>query len=109
MTLLDLARTQLDAPDPLGATRACWLGLAALEERVDALLADRGVDPGPRASVASRFSCLEVAYADEPDLVARASYAWTQLSEACHQHAYRLSPTYAEARGLLDAVGSLRA
>ena len=105
--LLTLARAQLDAGDAGSNRRACWLARSAMEEALDSLLRERGVDTGPLASTRAKLSCLEVAYDDEPGLAARAQYAWTRLSEACHHHAYELSPTALEARDLLDAVSRL--
>lgn len=107
VTLLDLATAQLVAGDAHASRRAAWLARSAMEERLDALLAARGVDPGPRASTRSKLSCLEAAYADEPGLAGRAQYTWSRLSEACHQHAYQLSPTHAEVRHLLESVAAL--
>lgn len=107
--LLTLARAQLDAGDAGGNRRACWLARSALEEALDALLRARGIDTGPLASTRARLSCLEVAYDDDPGLAARAQYAWTRLSEACHHHAYALAPTAGEARDLVDAVERLAA
>lgn len=108
MTLLELAATQIAGKSPHSNRMAAWLARTALEQTVHDLLVARGVEPG-RASGRARLACLEVAYDDSPDIAARAQYAWTRLSEACHQHAYQLSPTYQEVQHLLDAVGVLRA
>jgi hypothetical protein len=102
-----LARAQLEAGDAGSNRRACWLARSAMEEVLDHLLEVRGLDTGPLASTRAKLSCLEVAYDDEPGLAARAQYAWTRLSEACHHHAYELSPTALEARDLVDAVSRL--
>ncbi|MFW6600047.1 hypothetical protein ACQBAU_12995 [Propionibacteriaceae bacterium Y2011] len=107
MSLLGQARERLEAQRPHSNRVACWLGRAALEDRITELLARKGVQPGPWASIRSQLSCLEVAYADEPSVATTAQYAWTRLSEGCHQHAYAMSPTYAEVRHLLDRVASL--
>ena len=85
---------------------ACWLARSALEEVVGELLDAKGYPAGD-ATMRSRLTCLQVAYRDCPEVPARAQYAWSRLSEACHQHAFRLSPTYSEARHLLDLVTSL--
>jgi hypothetical protein len=105
--LLELASAQLDAGDAHANRRACWLARSAMEERLEALLTARGVDVGPFASTRSKLSCLEAAYADEPGLTSRAQYLWSRLSEACHQHAYQLSPTYAEVSHLLAVLRSI--
>lgn len=85
---------------------ACWLTRAALEQRVDELLAAKGW-AADRATMRTRMSCLESAYVDEPELVARAEYAWAALSRVCHQHAYELGPTIIEARQLGTVVAEL--
>ena len=107
--LLELAVAQLATGDAHANRRACWLARSAMEERLDTLLAARGLDVGERASTRSKLSCLEAAYADQPDLANRAQYLWSRLSEACHQHAYELSPTYSEVRHLLEALDGLTA
>ncbi len=40
-------------------------------------------------------------------LVQKAEYAWNRLSDACHQHAYQLTPTYSEVRHLVGLVEEL--
>jgi hypothetical protein len=105
--LLDLAEEQLTMGGANANRRACWLARSAMEERLDALLTARTIDPGPLASTRSKLSCLETAYADEPGLANGAQYLWSRLSEACHQHAYELSPTYGEVRDLLLALRRL--
>lgn len=107
--LLELAEAQLAEGDAHAARRACWLARSAMEERLDALLTARGIDVGPRASTRSKLTCLEAAYADEPGLANRAQYLWSRLSEACHQHAYQLSPTYGEVSHLLELLRALEA
>ena len=107
--LLELAVSQLAAADAHANRRACWLARSAMEERLDALLLARDIETGPHASTRSKLSCLEAAYADEPELANRAQYLWSRLSEACHQHAYELSPTYTEVRHLLDLLHNLEA
>ena len=104
--LLVLARAQLDASGSHSNRMACWLARAALEETIDRLLEDADVTCGERASGRSKLSCLEVAYADS-GVPARAQYAWSRLSEACHHHAYELSPTHSETQHLVDLVGAL--
>jgi hypothetical protein len=107
--LLAMARAQLEQDDANSSRRACWIARSAMEEQLDSLLAARGVDVGPRASTRSKLSCLEAAYDDHRGLPAKAQYVWSRLSEACHQHAYQLSPTHAEAAHLLALVESLDA
>lgn len=85
---------------------ACWLARAALEEVVRDLLADRDRAPGD-AGMASLLTCLEVAYEDTPGVAEGAEFAWARLSNACHQHAFELSPTAAESARLVDVVAEL--
>lgn len=106
--LLAKASEQLEAQDSHAVRRACWLARAALEATIVDLLRVKGVE-AEGSSERAKLSCLEGAYADDRDLVQQAEYAWSRLSEACHQHAYRLSPTYAEARDLITIVGALAA
>lgn len=107
MNLLASATKQLEGSAAHSNRRACWLARSALEDVIDDLLSLKGVVPGPRASGRAKLSCLEVAYTDEPDVTARAQYAWLRLSDACHQHAYELSPTHSEAQHLVALVTDL--
>lgn len=70
------------------------------------LLVARGREPG-ESSMASRLTCLEVAYEDEPLIAERAEFAWARLSNACHQHAFELSPATSEAADLIEIVARL--
>ena len=101
--LLAIARDQLSSSSAHAVRRACWLARASLEARIADLLHARGIDAS-QASERGRLSCLEGAYPDDRDLTARAEYVWNRLSESCHQHAYHLAPTYAEASRLIDLV-----
>lgn len=86
---------------------ACWLARAAFEQIVHDLLVTMGNDPGD-AAMRTQLSCLEATFVDiDAGLAARAQYAWTSLSQACHQHAFELNPTVTEARHLLHLVKSL--
>lgn len=85
---------------------ACWLGRRALEDIVDDLLELRQRHPG-ESSMASRLTCLEIAYAGQPDVVETAEYAWAGLSQASHQHAFQLDPTATECRHLISLVRRL--
>lgn len=105
-TLLDKASEQLESFGPYALRRACWLARAALEGLIDERLASQGI-VASAASERAKLSCLEGSYVNDRELVAKAEYAWSRLSDACHQHAYELSPTYAEVRHLLDLVREL--
>ena len=75
------------------ARAACLLTRQALEQVVDALLAERRLGC-PAAGMRVRLICLAQAYTGEPREVAyRAETAWRLLSSACHHHAYELSPS----------------
>lgn len=104
-TLIEKARQQLgsQAPHPL---RACWLARTALEDVITELLSIKGV-LADRASERARLSCLESVYAEDRTVAHRAEYAWNRLSDACHQHAYQLAPTYPEVMHLVDLVDEL--
>jgi hypothetical protein len=52
----------------------------------------------------SLLSCLEVASADEPGVAERTEFAWSRLSNACHQHAFELSPTLIEVEAMIATV-----
>lgn len=106
--LLVRASDQLDRKEPHAVRRACWLTRSALEGIVQQLLQARQINLD-EASERAKLSCLEGAYHDDRDLVARAEYAWSRLSEACHQHAYELTPTHQEATHLVDLVRRLAA
>ncbi|WP_433666928.1 hypothetical protein ACQP06_25275 [Nocardia sp. CA-136227] len=106
-SLLTLAAAQSSRQSPHSNRIAAWLTRTALEQIIDELLRAKGINPG-RASSRTRLACLEIAYRDESDIPSRSQYAWTRLSEACHQHAYQLSPTYQEVQHLLEIVRSLQ-
>lgn len=108
-TLIEKARQQIEAQDPYSLRRACWLARTALEGVITDLLKIKGV-AADRASERAKLSCLEGLYVDDRALAHRAEYAWSRLSEACHQHAYELAPTYPEVQhliGLVDEVAKM--
>ena len=86
---------------------AAWLTRSALEDLLADLVRAKGLGTG-RAQARSILGCIEVLYATEaPELAAQAQYAWDRLSEACHYHAYELSPTHAEVQALVDLVSEI--
>ena len=94
---------RLDGTAPERNRMACWLARSALEEAVRNRLLERGRPTGT-ASMRTMLTCLEVAYADDPALVDGAEHAWAGLSNACHRHAFQLSPTAQETQRLIDTV-----
>lgn len=106
VAILEQARDVLGSSSPSRNRVACWLARSALEESVRDLLIAKGRTPGD-ATMASRLTCLEVAYQDDPQVVDRAEFAWARLSNACHQHAFELSPTASEAANLVEIVAAL--
>lgn len=105
-TLVEKASQQLESRDPYSLRRACWLARTALELVITELLGAKGV-AADRASERARLSCLEGLYVDDRALAHRAEYAWSRLSEACHQHAYELAPTHLEVQHLVGLVAEL--
>lgn len=55
----------------------------------------------------SKLTVLQVAFGPDDALPARAGYAWSGLSQACHHHAFELAPTVSEVRHLIQLVGTL--
>lgn len=107
IALLNQSSAVLTQANPHSNAVACWIARAALESVVDDLLTARGRS-APQASMRSKLSVLQVAFEDT-DLPARAEYAWSRLSQACHHHAFQLTPVSTEVRHLIDLVGSLPA
>lgn len=104
--VLALARAVLDGRHAVSSSQlsrmAALLARQALEEVVDALC-------GPemrRASMRSRLLYLRVLV--DSHTANRAGIAWSGLSQACHQHAYELTPTTAEVGYLMDLVYTLK-
>ncbi len=88
------------------ARAAAWLARSALEDRLRELIEAKGCNPS-RAKTRTLLSCVESLYQDDPSIASTAQYAWDRLSEACHHHAYELSPTITEVRSLVEAVNAL--
>lgn len=106
--ILGQARGVLNSSSPSRHRIACWLARSALEQTVRDLLEAKGRSPG-KATMASLLTCVEVAYEDDPLVADRAEFAWARLSNACHQHAFELSPTASEAANLVKIVAELAA
>ena len=54
----------------------------------------------------SRLTVLGITYG--PEVARAAEVAWIGLSDACHNHAYELTPTVTEVSHLIDIVATLR-
>jgi hypothetical protein len=105
---LDRATQVLDGrvavPAEQRVVAAVWLARSGLEEAVAATLTAKGHDLR-RAWMASRltvFACLVGA-----ERSATARIAWTELSRACHRHAFELPPAEGEVRALIANVRAL--
>jgi len=77
-----------------------------LETAVDDLLSDKNC-AADRATMRSKLTILQIAFASRADVAERAEYAWSRLSRACHHHAYELSPSVVEVGHLLQLVRHL--
>jgi len=106
--LLAAARATLDGEGTLPPRRrtraAAVVARAALELAVDARLARHGLVLGG-ATMRSRLICLGTVV--DPRAGEAAAVAWVGLSSGCHQHAYELSPTWAEITHLIGLVESV--
>lgn len=87
----------------LSARLAAFLARQALEDIVIQRCANAGA-PAPRATMRSRLLILRGLWdsAAEP-----AAFAWNQLSDACHLHAYEMQPAVSEIRHLCEVVAQL--
>ena len=80
---------------------AAFLGRQALEDGLERLWARRA--PGlARCSARAQLTCLPRYI--EPRVARKTSYAWWELSRACHHRPYDLVPTVAEIRDWLALV-----
>ena len=104
--LLDQAAAVLEDPTAHSNRGACWIARAALESAVDELLEDRNCS-ATDASMRSKLTLLQATSDPDDDLAGRAEYAWSRLSQACHHHAFELSPTASEVRQLMGIVAAL--
>lgn len=104
---LALASAMLDGrivvPGSQSARIAALLARQALEDTVMGLCA-QGMS---QASMRTRLSYLRV-FADS-HTADSAAIAWHGLSQACHHHAYELTPSRGEVSRLIDLVATLKA
>ncbi|MDQ3485608.1 MAG: hypothetical protein M3445_09420, partial [Actinomycetota bacterium] len=95
-SLLEQASAVLEEASSAHSNRAaCWIARVALESAVDDLLETKQRS-APDASMRSKLTVLQVAFDQNDAVSARAEYAWSRLSQACHHHAFELSPTATE-------------
>jgi hypothetical protein len=103
LALLVAARTALDRPGGLGgsawARSTALLTRQALEGALAAYWSARA--PGMESCSAKCQLLALPFYVDDPNIRA-AHQTWAALSNACHHHAYDLSPTAVELRDWLD-------
>ena len=108
-------RELLEAADdllsnPIEAMAGRWPRAVALLTRqaIEGAMFDlwRGVSPGVEAAP-MRAQLLVLRRTIVPEVAARAEYAWSSLSRACHQHPYGLVPTAAELGDWVEAADDL--
>jgi hypothetical protein len=104
--LLQQASRVLNSPSGHSNRMACWIARAALEAAVDNLLGARQRS-APDATMRSQLTVLQVVCGHDDEIAARAHYAWTGLSVACHHHAFELAPTATEVHHLISLVGTV--
>jgi hypothetical protein len=105
-SLLEQASAVLEASAAHSNRAACWVARVALESAVDDLLETKQRS-APDASMRSKLTVLQVVFDQDDAVSARAEYAWSRLSQACHHHAFELSPTATEVRHLIGLVETL--
>ena len=97
--------SDIDVLDRRRSRAAALLGRRALEELIAVIPLGDDVDLS-HANMRSKLICLRELCA-EPEVAAAATVAWAGLSNACHHHAYELTPTVAEVQRLLDEVAKV--
>lgn len=105
--LLGYSRRLLDEEPVTGqnARLAAVLARQALEMIVDRRCID--IEPGVEDATLKTRLIVLYALAPEDESVRKLDYAWIRLSSACHHHAYELSPTVTEIRGLCESVAGV--
>lgn len=107
--LLAAAQAALDGdlalPTGRATRAAALLARTALETTVEDHLLDAGWVIR-EATGRVRLICLRAIAGEE--LGGEAAWAWAALSQACHHHAYELTPTTGEVSHLLGVVVDLR-
>jgi hypothetical protein len=110
-SLLRHARGMLDGtvavPRGQSARLSSFLTRQALEEVVHDLCHAKGDRLDNPVKMRSRLIFIRARYGGAT--AALAEGAWSGLCEACHHHAYELTPTVTEVRHLLGLVSKLHA
>lgn len=103
---MDLARAVLDGRIVVsGSQSARMAALLARQALEDTVMGWCGQEMS-QASMRARLSYLRV-FADSRTADS-AAIAWNSLSQACHHHAYELSPLRVEIGHLIDLVATLK-
>ncbi|MFZ2482079.1 MAG: hypothetical protein WAW78_15620 [Propioniciclava sp.] len=102
--LLNQAARLLDLVDQRWARGSALLARIALEDWIREQSATLDADL-PQATMRSQLLCLPQVV--DAELAARTAFAWSELSAACHHHAYELSPAPAHLTALLAEVTAL--
>jgi hypothetical protein len=110
-TMVRYARELLQRPEP--ATAGLWPRASALLARqaLEVTLAElwRLRAPGlEHCPMRAQLLCVDGCLPNNGDLAARARYAWSGLSRACHHHPYELPPTISELIGWVGTVEQLQ-
>lgn len=110
-TMIRYSRELLQRAEP--STAGIWPRASAVLARqaLETVLADlwRVRAPGlERCPMRAQLLCIEACLPKTGDLAARARYAWSGLSRACHQHPYELPPTMSELAGWVGMVEEFR-
>jgi hypothetical protein len=101
----DVLEGTVSVPRGQSARLSSFLTRQALEEVVHELCHAKGDRLDHPVRMRSRLIFIRARY--DGATAALAEIAWSRLCEACHHHAYDLTPTVTEARHLLSLVSKL--
>ena len=109
-SLLDHAQAILNGtvrlPQAIATRAAAFLARQALEDTTRALCHRAGANID-RATMRSQLIVVRAFHGDQ--VANTANIAWIGLSNACHHHAYELTPTVDEVRHWFSLVANLSA
>lgn len=109
-SLLDHAQAILNGrvrlPPSIATRAAAFLARRALEDATQTLCRSAGASID-RATMRSQLVVVRVLHGQQ--VADTATIAWIGLSNACHHHAYELTPTVDEVRHWLALVAGLSA